>query len=105
MRVYSCGYKKIFSFAAAFKIVPDLIVWNSEDFQIKSAKEVCPGYIIFFFDFLEVLRPIKLDYQLCFMAVEINDVIANYFLTIELDGIVFQEVIPKMMLFFCDVST
>jgi hypothetical protein len=39
------------------------------------------------------------------MTVEINNIVANNFLSFKLHWIVFEEIIPKVSLFFCHVST
>ena len=50
-----------------------------------------------------MLRTVKLDYQLCFGALEINDVVTNSALTIKVQRVLAEEVVPKTLFFFCHV--
>ena len=44
--------------------------------------------------FAEMLRTVKLDYQICSRTKEINDIAAYLFLTPELNGICAQKTVP-----------
>ncbi len=51
-----------------------------------------------------MLRTVKFYHNICFRAVEINNIAVNYFLAIYRNRQFFQEVIPKMLFFFRHIT-
>ena len=53
--------------------------------------------VIFYCLFCKMLRTIQLDYQFCCVAIEICNITADCFLTLESNRITSQKIIPKMV--------
>ena len=54
-------------------------------------------FVIFYRLFCKMLRTIQLDYQFCCVAIEVCNITADCFLTLESNRIASQKIIPKMV--------
>ena len=60
-------------------------------------------FVIFYRLFCKMLRTIQLDYQFCCVAIEVCNITADCFLTLESNRIASQKIIPKMVFLPCRI--
>ena len=74
---------KIYTFANPTELSVNFCVSKTKDFQIVSFQDFCASFVFFEPAFCIMLRPVKLDNQFGFVAIEICDKIIYCFLTLK----------------------
>ena len=69
------------------KIVENFIVRYPDYRQIITLKKICPFIVIAHTGLIIMLRAVKFNHQLGFGTIKIYDIMSQYFLTLEFDGV------------------
>ena len=88
-------YDVIYILANTLKITDDLIIGNSYNLYPIPFKKLCALVIVSNAAFFIVLRSIKFYYDFRLGAIEVDDVLANSFLTFKSYGVLSQKIIPQ----------